>query len=226
MKPSLLEAQKITKSFTQGTTTLTVFHDLDCSFMQTHTYAVTGVSGAGKSTLLHILAGIETPTQGLVIFNQKPLISYSSQEQAQLLNKSFGLVFQSPYLINELSVVENIMIPGLIAGRPHHECMEQAQELLRRINLEDKACASPAFLSGGQQQRIAIMRALFNKPAFLFADEPTGNLDEKTGLDVINFLLECQQEWGMGLIISTHDAYVANKMSHRFLLHDGKLVPA
>lgn len=225
MKLSLLEAQKITKTFTQGTTTLTVFRDLDCSFMQTHTYALTGVSGAGKSTLLHILAGIETPTQGLVVFNQKALTSYSSQEQAQLLNRSFGLVFQSPYLINELSVLENIIIPGLIAGRPHHECMLQAEELLRRIHLEDKALASPAFLSGGQQQRIAIMRALFNKPAFLFADEPTGNLDEKTGLEIINFLLECQQEWGMGLIISTHDTYVSTRMDHTFVLHNGNLVP-
>lgn len=222
MRPALLEAHKITKSFAQGTTTLTVFSELDCTFMQERTYALTGVSGAGKSTLLHILAGIEMPTQGLVLLHKQPLQSY---QQNHLLNQAFGLVFQYPYLINELSVLENIIAPGLIAGTNYAECVVLAQELLQKIHLEDKACISPAFLSGGQQQRVAIVRALFNKPLFLFADEPTGNLDEKTGHDVISFLLECQQEWGMGLIISTHDAYVADRMAHSFVLHNGQLVP-
>lgn len=224
MQPSVIQAHAITKSFTQGKTTLTVFAGLSHTFTQPNTYALMGVSGAGKSTLLHILAGLEQPTQGSVVFNGKSLSSFTSQEHDYLLNRSFGLVFQSPYLIHELSVLENIMLPGLIAGMPSEQAQQQAQDLLHKIQLYDKAHLSPSYLSGGQQQRVAIMRALFNKPSFLFADEPTGNLDEKTGQEVMGFLQECQKEWQMGLIISTHDKQIAHRMQQVLTLHEGRLV--
>lgn len=224
MQPSVIQACALTKSFTQGKTTLTVFAGLDYTFEQPNTYALMGVSGAGKSTLLHILAGIEQPTQGSVVFNGKALSSFTIQEHEKLLNRSFGLLFQSPYLIHELSVIENIMIPGLIGGMSYEQAQQQAAELLHKIQLYDKAHLSPSCLSGGQQQRVAIMRALFNKPSFLFADEPTGNLDEKMGKDIVTFLQECQKEWHMGLIISTHDKQIAHSMQQVLTLHDGRLI--
>ena len=125
--------------------------------------------------------------------------------------------------MKELTVLENVMMPGLIAGAPYEPCRAQAAEILSVVGLSEKASSHPLTLSGGQQQRVAIARALFNKPAFLFADEPTGNLDEKTGHDVVSFLLECQQQWNMGLVVSTHDIQVANRMQTTFVLHNGAL---
>lgn len=223
MTPSTVSAQQIAKRFTQGRASLLVFDKIDCTLIQGNTYALMGVSGAGKSTLLHILAGLDEPTAGSVFFNDKKLSNFSVHDRHELLNKSFGLVFQSSYLISELSVVENVMMPGLIAGIPYDQCRSRALEMLSVVGLSEKGSSNPLTLSGGQQQRVAIVRALFNKPAFLFADEPTGNLDEKTGLDVVNFLLECQQQWKMGLVVSTHDRYVADRMDTRFVLHNGAL---
>lgn len=223
MTPSTLSAQQIAKRFTQGRTCLLVFDNIDCTLTQGHTYALMGASGAGKSTLLHILAGLDEPTGGSVFFNDKNFSSFSAYDRQELLNKSFGLVFQSSYLISELSVVENVMMPGLIAGLPYEQCRARALEMLSVVGLSEKASSNPLTLSGGQQQRVAIVRALFNKPTFLFADEPTGNLDEQTGCEVVNFLLECQQQWKMGLVVSTHDRSVADRMETKFILHNGAL---
>lgn len=223
MTASTIRAHRIAKRFTQGKTSLLVFDDVTCTLTQGNTYALTGVSGAGKSTLLHILAGLDEPTSGAVFFNDKNLSTHTPHARSTLLNRSFGLVFQSSYLMSELSVIENVMMPGLIAGASYELCKIRAQEMLSTVGLLEKASTNPLTLSGGQQQRVAIVRALFNKPAFLFADEPTGNLDEKTGHDVVSFLLECQQQWNMGLVVSTHDAYVAERMTTRFALHNGSL---
>lgn len=223
MTPSTLSAQQISKSFNQGKASLQIFDALSCTLTQGSTYALMGASGAGKSTLLHILAGLDEPTTGSVFFNDKKFSSFSAYDRQELLNKSFGLVFQSSYLISELSVVENVMMPGLIAGLPYEQCRARALEMLSVVGLTEKASSNPLTLSGGQQQRVAIVRALFNRPTFLFADEPTGNLDEKTGHEVVNFLLECQQEWKMGLVVSTHDRSVADRMETKFILHNGAL---
>ena len=223
MTTSTLSAQQIAKRFTQGKACLLVFDNIDCTLTQGHTYALMGASGAGKSTLLHIVAGLDEPTAGSVFFNDKKFSSFSAHDRQELLNKSFGLVFQSSYLISELSVVENVMMPGLIAGLPYEQCRARALEMLSVVGLSEKASSNPLTLSGGQQQRVAIIRALFNKPTFLFADEPTGNLDEQTGREIVNFLLECQQQWKMGLVVSTHDRSVADRMGTRFILHNGAL---
>jgi len=223
MPTAQLIAQNITKQFTQGTTSIEVLKGISTAFAQNSTYAITGASGSGKSTLLHLLAGIDHPTTGAVLFNGQDITSVSDEQRTDFLTHSVGLVFQLPYLIQELSVIENIGLKGLIDGKSYNESLEQAHNLLKAIGLEQKATASPATLSGGQQQRIAIARALFNKPAFLLADEPTGNLDEKTGASIIDFIHDCQKQWGMGLIISSHDTYVARTMQHTLQLHDGHL---
>lgn len=224
MQKALLKTQDIIKKFIQGKNEITVLNGINTFFTQEKTYAITGVSGSGKSTLMHILAGLDTPTTGTVSFNTNIIHTFSSSQRSQFLNQSIGLVFQSPYLLRELSVIENIMLPGLISGRKKNSCESRAEQLLKKIDLLDKKNSKPGELSGGQQQRVAIARALFNEPAFLIADEPTGNLDIETGKSIIDFLLSCHQEWGMGIIISSHDDYVVKRMDEVYTLHQGMLL--
>ncbi len=223
MESSLLQLHHLKKRFGQGKNAICVLQDITASFEQGCTYAIMGVSGTGKSTLMHILAGLDVPTNGTVTINGQSLSAMSERQHEQFLQQSVGLVFQSPYLIKELSVKENIMLPGLIASKSFQYCNDKALMLLQSIGLEKKANAKPASLSGGQQQRISLVRALINEPAFLIADEPTGNLDEQTGRDMMRLILRLQKEWCMGIIVSTHDQYVADCMQMRYRLHDGRL---
>lgn len=200
-----------------------VLHDLDAHFERGMSYAITGVSGTGKSTLLHLLAGIDMPSAGTVFYNNQSLQMMGQRERSAVLNKSIGLVFQAPYLLREFSVLENVMMPGLIAGKSMADCQERAQMLLAAVGVEGKEHAAPMTLSGGQQQRVAIARALFNEPDFLIADEPTGNLDEQTALHIIELLDACQKRWGMGLIVSSHDVQVARAMKQVLVVHNGRL---
>ena len=223
MQASMLRAERIYKTFTQGSEKITVLDDISCNFISGNTYAITGISGSGKSTLMHIIAGLDSPTQGQMFFNDISIQTVAPSTLTQFLNKSIGLVFQSPHLIRELSVVENIILPGLIAGKNRHDCLTKASILLQKINLTEKKNSKPGELSGGQQQRVAIARALFNTPDFLIADEPTGNLDIATGKTIIELLHSCHQEWGMGIIISSHDNHITDSMNEVFTLHKGKL---
>jgi lipoprotein-releasing system ATP-binding protein len=223
MKNGKLVAHGISKWFRQGGNELSVLNEVSVTFEQGETYGIKGVSGTGKSTLLHIMAGLDSPSKGTVSLYDVSFADMSESQLMRVRNEQLGLVFQQPYLIKELSVIENIMMPQLVGGTSYEQAHAHAAALLQRVGLQEKSEALPASLSGGQQQRIAIMRALSNKPLFLLADEPTGNLDEKTGVAIIDFLLECQAEWGMGLIISSHDAYVAQKMDTVYTLHDGRL---
>jgi lipoprotein-releasing system ATP-binding protein len=223
MSKATLIAKNISKQFSQATENITVFSNVNATFVQGNSYAITGISGSGKSTLMHIIAGIDTPSSGTVLFNDQPLHSLSSAELDQFLNTSIGLVFQSPHLLRELSIIENIMLPGLVSGMAYHDCKQKALPLLKQVDLLLKQDNKPGELSGGQQQRVAIARALFNEPAFIIADEPTGNLDLATGQTIINLLLACRQQWNMGIIISSHDEYVTDKMDEKYLLNNGTL---
>ncbi len=223
MQPSRIFVDDIKKSFGTKKNEQIVLQNVTCSFEQGQSYALTGVSGTGKSTLMHLLVGLDTPTAGTVFFNDRDMYLMSTQEHTHFLRKSVGLMFQLPYLIRELSVLENVMLPGLIVGTPQEECEKKANELLNQVGILEKADQKPGSLSGGQQQRAALARALCNEPAFLCADEPTGNLDERTGKQMVDLLVRLQTEWGMGLIISTHDTYVAQQMQHCYRLHNGTL---
>ncbi|MCX5922913.1 MAG: ABC transporter ATP-binding protein [Candidatus Dependentiae bacterium] len=218
-----LAARDLKKTFLQGDSTIEVLKEITASFERNHTYAITGPSGSGKSTLMHLLAGLDKPTHGTVLFEGKDVARLSTPHRKEFLNKSVGLVFQLPYLIRELSVIENVMLKDMIAGNYQEESKDTAHTLLKKMGLHHKAAHSPFSLSGGEQQRIAIARAIFNKPKFLLADEPTGNLDVKTGKLIVELLVACQEEWQMGIIVSSHDAYVAERMTTVLHLENGLL---
>lgn len=225
MSTAVLAIKQIEKFFIVGGVKINILHNLSASFAQGASYAITGVSGTGKSTLMHILAGLDKPNAGSVLFNDRNIAHFSAHERSLFLNQSVGLVFQAPYLIRELTVLENIMVPGIIAGMTRDQCSARATELLDHVQLSHKKDNKVAMLSGGQQQRVALARALFNKPAFLLADEPTGNLDEQTGKAIVDLLHTCHKTYNMGIIVSTHDSYVAASMHYRYYLEQGVLQP-
>ncbi len=221
-KSAVIARPTVSNTLTQAHKT-PIFHSISMQFLQNSSYAITGVSGTGKSTLIHLLAGIEIPDAGAVFCNGVNVNQLQASLRTRFLNQTIGLLFQKPYLIAELSVVENVIIPGLIIGKNNRESLEIARDLLVFLGLEGKLQSRPSSLSGGQQQRVALARALFNKPSFLLADEPTGSLDPKTAKEIVSFLQLCQKKWGMGLIISTHDMHLAESMDYIYEIKDGQL---
>lgn len=221
MKNATLKIESLQKTFQDGEIFVPILKGISFEFHQSQTYAITGLSGSGKSTLLYLLTGLDHPTKGTVLWNDQNINALNETEFSFLLNSLFGIVFQSSFLLKELSVLENVMIKGLMNDLPYEECEEKAFNLLRSINLSNMAYKHPAQLSGGQQQRVAVIRALFNEPTFLLADEPTGNLDNKSSRDLIHFLLDCHSQWKMGMIISTHDPYLATQLSHMLVIENG-----
>lgn len=218
-----LAAHDIKKTYIQGTNQLSILKGVSVQFEQGKSYAITGPSGSGKSTLIHLLAGLDVPTHGTVTFDSVDINTLSPAHKKTFLASSLGLVFQLPYLIPEFSVLENVMLKGIITGLSIENLKNQAMELLDKVQLAHKAESNPYSLSGGEQQRVALARALFNKPSFLLADEPTGNLDVPTGKVIVELLLSCQAQWGMGVIVSSHDEYVSQRMAQVLHLQNGIL---
>lgn len=223
MNISTIVLDNIYKDFYEQNVTLSVLQGVTALFEQSRTYAITGVSGTGKSTLLQLIAGLDTPTSGQILYNALPCAAMSAREREQMLSKNLGLLFQDSYLIDCLTVIENVMLKGLVIREDPVLCKQRAQELLTLVGLAHKAAVYPRTLSGGQKQRVALVRALLNRPTFLLADEPTGNLDHETGKKIIQLLLELCAAWGMGLIISSHEPYVLQQMQTVFELKDGIL---
>ena len=179
-----------------------------------------GASGAGKTTLLYTLAGLERPESGTVEFEGKKLYGGSSASQAKLRNEKMGFVFQGYFLLPELTALENVALPGMIGGRSRKE---KAQESLGAVGLADRMNHLPAELSGGEQQRVAIARALTNDPDIIFADEPTGNLDSKTGDAIVDLLLSLAREGNKTLLVVTHDTRLAERGDRQLHIADGVL---
>lgn len=221
MKIIKLISKNLFKSFLQGDKELKVLNGINYEFEKGKSYAITGASGSGKSTFMHLLGGLDNPDSGSVYFEQYDIFKFSQKEKEKFLNNHLGFVFQFHYLIKELSVLQNIILPGLIAGKSKQDCIKKAVKLLNKVGLEDKINNYPIELSGGQQQRVSILRAIFNKPSFLLADEPTGDLDASNAKIITDLLLNCKIEWGMGLIISSHDQAVYEQMDKIITLKNG-----
>ena len=224
MSGSLLSVDRINKVFLDGDgKCLEVLRGVTADFKPGNSYAITGASGCGKSTLLHVLAGLEEPTSGAVMFGGESLYGMPQLKRQMLLNKSFGLVFQEPYLIKELTILENVMIKGLICGLSRTECEKRAMSLLSAVELSHMAKNYPSTLSGGEKQRISVARAIFNEPDFVLADEPTGSLDDDSGDIVIDLLSGHYRKDKFGLIVVSHDPKVAKAMDRVMVLRSGVL---
>ena len=213
-----LQARSITRSFRIGGSRIEVLRGIDLDIQSGETVFLCGASGAGKTTLLYTLAGLETPESGEVLFEGKSLYSLSGNALARLRNLRMGFIFQSYFLLPELTALENILVPAMIRGS---DARNRAIELLSHVGLADRSGHLPAELSGGEQQRVAIARSLINDPAILFADEPTGNLDSKNGAVIMTLLLDLTRKDGRSLVVVTHDDQLACSGDRLVRIEDG-----
>lgn len=216
-----LEAENLHRSFRIGARKVDVLRGISLQVRRGEAVFLVGASGAGKTTLLYTLAGLERPEQGTVDFEGERLYAGSSRAQARRRNRQMGFVFQGYFLLPELTALENVALPGMIGSRADKA---KAEASLRAVGLGERLHHLPAELSGGEQQRVAIARALVNDPAILFADEPTGNLDSKTGETIIDLLLGVVRERQKTLIVVTHDARLASRGDRQLTIADGLLV--
>jgi predicted ABC-type transport system involved in lysophospholipase L1 biosynthesis ATPase subunit len=217
--PQLI-ARDIFQSFRLGARRIEVLRGISMEIAHNEAVFLSGASGAGKTTLLYTLAGLERPESGTVEFEGRRLYSGGSSSEARLRNKKMGFVFQGYFLLPELTALENVLLPGLI-GRL--ATREQAEESLVAVGLADRMHHLPAELSGGEQQRVAIARALTNDPDIIFADEPTGNLDSKTGDAIMDLLLNLARDRTKTLLVVTHDARLATRGDRQLHIKDGVL---
>ena len=224
MSNSILQAKDLKKSYDLGRRMIKVLHGVSLEIDQGEFLSLQGASGTGKSTLLHLLGGLDEPTSGQVTFNGQSLSSMTPARLAKWRNTKVGFVFQSYHLLPEFDVLENVLLPARIAKFKYLKSLVRAEFLLERVGLGNRLHHLPAELSGGEQQRVALARALINKPEILLADEPTGNLDSKTGIDVLDLLCDIQTESKLTMVIATHDNKVANRAQHTVKLVDGLIL--
>lgn len=217
---SQLIARDLFQSFRMGTRRIEVLRGISMEISHGEAVFLSGASGAGKTTLLYTLAGLERPESGTVKFEGRQLYSGSSTVQARVRNTKMGFVFQGYFLLPELTALENVLLPGMIGRRA---AKRSAEESLAAVGLGDRMHHLPAELSGGEQQRVAIARALTNDPDIIFADEPTGNLDSKTGDEIIDLLLNLVRERKKTLLVVTHDARLAARGDRQLHIKDGVL---
>ena len=217
----ILRCEQLRKTYQSSSIPVHALQDVSLSFEQGSFTAITGKSGSGKSTLLHVLSGLDKPTSGKVIYQNNDLSRYNDNQLSVLRRRRFGFVFQSYNLVRELTAQENILLPVMLDNRKPDE--EYLQRLIAMLGIEVRLSHLPGAMSGGQQQRVCIARALANKPAILYADEPTGNLDGKTGREVLALMRTVSQELGITLILVTHDLSVAEQAERIIRLEDGQV---
>lgn len=213
---SLRDVQKVYKTASGEVAAL---KGVSCDFEQGLFYAIIGRSGSGKSTLLHILGGLDRPTNGQVLIDEKEIYAMSDEQMAIFRRRHMGFVFQQFNLLNEYNVRKNICMPMLLDGRKPEPGFFGL--LVNTLGLQDKLRKYPSELSGGEQQRVAIARSVLSKPKLIIADEPTGNLDKKTGDDVLSLLTSCAAKFGQTLIMVTHNPEIADKADRTICIQDG-----
>lgn len=217
----ILSARDIYREFPTTNSPLAVLKGANLDILPHQTAAVTGESGVGKSTLLHILGGLDKPNKGDVIIGGERLTDKSEKSLAKFRNEKIGFVFQFHYLLEDFTAVENVMIPMLVAGQKKSDAMINAEHLLDLVGLKDRKDHRPNQLSGGEQQRVAVARALANSPELVIADEPSGNLDIKTGRKLHDLMLKLNKENGITFLIATHNMELAQECERHFNIEDG-----
>jgi lipoprotein-releasing system ATP-binding protein len=218
----MLEAIELTKIYKLGTNVLEVLKGINLRVDKGEILGIVGPSGAGKSTLLHLLGGLDEPTKGAVKLEGQDISKLNDKQRAQLRNRQFGFVFQFYHLLAEFTALENVILPAIIGNREgRRKIRDKAAQVLKKCGLAERLNHRPSELSGGEQQRVAIARALINTPQILFCDEPTGNLDTETGLQIKDLLWQLNREYNATLIIVTHEQELVKDATRTVHLKDG-----
>ncbi len=221
--PAAFQAIGIEKYYADVGNRIDVLKGLDLQLFQGEMIAIVGASGTGKTTLLHILGTLDRPTSGMLLYDGVEVLNKNDIELSAYRNKAVGFVFQFHHLLPEFTALENVMMPGLIAGHDKEQMSEEAAEILGKVRLSERIQHKVGQLSGGEQQRVALARAIIMKPLLLLADEPTGNLDTKTGHKVFNLLQEMSAEYSLSAVMATHNLELAGEMNRCMTLAEGKL---
>ena len=221
---SQYELSGVGKAFMRGSAVINAVHDVDLVVEPGELVAIEGPSGSGKTTLLQLLGALDRPSNGRVVFEGRDLAALGDSELAELRLRSFGFIFQQFNLIPTLTALENVEAKLAPTGLPDAQLRERASSLLAEVGLADRATHLPSHLSGGEQQRVAIARALSVEPRVILADEPTGNLDTRTGADIIEMLAALAGQRGTTVIVATHDAGLADRAPRRLAMRDGRLL--
>lgn len=223
MSNIILACEAVCKNYYDGQLNVQVLNNLTLQVDKGQSIGIVGASGSGKSTLLHILGGLDKPTSGRVSLMGQDLSQLSQKQLSGLRNQYLGFVYQFHHLLPEFSALENVMMPLLIGKRPKEQARERALLMLEKVGLKDRVQHRPGELSGGERQRAAIARALVTDPACLLADEPTGNLDRKNALNILDMMMELKQELGTALVVVTHDDEMAARFDRVLNMTDGAL---
>jgi putative ABC transport system ATP-binding protein len=216
----IIETKDLKKHYQTGTQTVKALNGIDLAVNKGEFISIMGPSGSGKTTLMNIIGCLDTPTEGTYNLNSKSVSQLDDDELAKIRNKEIGFVFQSFHLLPRSTALNNVMLPLKYAGCSESEAIKRSEDVLDKVGLIDRMNHSPSELSGGQQQRVAIARALVNNPSILFADEPTGNLDSKTGADVMNLFKELNNQ-GQTIILITHEDNIAAQSNRIITIMDG-----
>jgi lipoprotein-releasing system ATP-binding protein len=223
MNKPLLVCDAVSKTYQEGALTTEVLRGVSLNVAQGEMLAVVGSSGSGKSTLLHLLGALDTPTSGTVLLEGEDIYKMSATQQCRLRNQKLGFIYQFHHLLPEFSALENTAMPLLIAGMKGKLAQQKAQEMLDKVGLSHRFSHRPSELSGGERQRVAIARALVTEPRIVLADEPTGNLDAKTGEAVYQLMLDLNRSLGTSFVVVTHDLTLAEKLQRKVSLVNGQL---
>ena len=220
----MVDVVNLTKTFTDEAGSFDVFKDASFKIDKGEMVSLIGASGAGKTTLLQILGGLDRPTAGTVTVDGKDLGALGGVRLATFRSRSVGFVFQFHHLMPDFTALENVVIPGMIAGRKRQECVGRAKELLSMLGLDRQATHFPSELSGGERQRVALARSLFNEPALILADEPTGNLDKENGRILLDLFIKANKELRQTFLVATHNPDLARGMHREIYIEQGTIV--
>ena len=221
---NIVECRSLGFNYGKGNSKTSVLKNLNFQIKSNEKIAIIGQSGCGKSTLLNLLAGLDTPSEGEVLVDNTNISTLPEHRRTELRARNLGFVYQFHHLLKDFSSIYNTALPLLISGVDKNQAMTKAQEILKKVGLENRTNHKPSELSGGERQRVAIARAMITEPACLMADEPTGNLDATNAREVLDLIIELNKNRDTALLIVTHDLSIANKMERKFDLTNGILV--
>ncbi|MBJ7221098.1 MULTISPECIES: lipoprotein-releasing ABC transporter ATP-binding protein LolD [unclassified Brenneria] len=219
----LLQCNNLCKRYQEGKLSTDVLRDVTFEMRSGEMMAIVGSSGSGKSTLLHLLGGLDSPTSGEVIFKGQQMSKLSAADKSALRNRELGFIYQFHHLLPDFTALENVAMPLLIGHVPASQAQDKAREMLAAVGLENRSHHRSAELSGGERQRVAIARALVNSPSLVLADEPTGNLDQRTADTIFELLGELNVRQGTAFLVVTHDLQLAGRLSRQLEMRDGQL---